>query len=204
MKFFTRFTRLGLVATGCLLMVIAFTGCDKGMFPTAPEEDLEAPQSIAYEDFKPLKYNGVKLILAAPVTVTEHIIAAEGGKLKIKFKAGDDLYVTAKLRIKPNTIPNDMTLSMSMDPDKLKANLDVVFGPHGLEFSKDARLDIYAEGLDLSGVNTRKIWLYYDNPDTGCWERMRCKEVEVDKDDGEIEVEGGRLPHFSRYALSKG
>lgn len=209
MKIFNCFTRVSLVvAAGSLLIFVALTGCDSGNFPFAPETRIVAPQTISYDDFQPLKYDNVHLTLAAPVTVTADVTVRSGGMLMLNFKAGHsdlgDLDVIAKLKIPPDAVPSDMELAMAIDPDQFMSNMDVVFGPHGLEFTTPALLDIDVGGVDLTCVNIDLISVYYDNTDTSQWEKMDYKKLIINVDKGTIRLKDAKLPHFSRYALSKG
>lgn len=226
MKLFTRFAKVSLVAVGSLLIVIAFTGCDSGMFPFTPETELDeeakevfvpqvnttAPQSISYESFEAFAYGEARLALAAPKSMTSWIEKDKGGKLKLEFKLEMDeekkLELKCELKIHKYSIPQDMELKMSVDPDKVYSDLDVVFGPHGLKFSEDADLHFEIKGkkIHLDGINPENVWIYYDNKEDGCWEKMQCEKlkIKIEDDKFEIKLEKAKLPHFSRYALSKG
>ncbi len=105
------------------------------------------------------------------------------------------------LRILPKTISDDVEVSISLDDQQFIGNMDVVFQPHGITFSQPAILNIAASGLDLTGMNPNAIDIYYDNTETGQWEKMEREAILVNIVDGAIVVVNALLPHFSRYAI---
>jgi len=135
-----------------------------------------------------------------------------GGTLKLNFEYesdDSDIDVDVKLEIHPNSIPQDCELAMSLDDDTFLSNLDVVFGPHGIQFSQPANLNILVgmEDGHISRSEAENINVYYYNQEAGFWEVMECNSIEFEYDDDQIEtiqVNNAKLPHFSRYALCKG
>jgi len=119
-----------------------------------------------------------------------------GGELNLDYNGDNE--PECKLTVLPGTISEDAMLSMSID-DSVFA---ITFGPHGIIFSEPALLDIHAYGLDLSNVDPNTIDIYYDNTDTGTWERMERDTIIVNVAEGNVFVKNARIPHFSRYALS--
>jgi len=124
------------------------------------------------------------------------VTVQNGGELNLDYDG--DNGPECKLTILPGAIDEDRMLSMSID-DSIFA---ITFGPHGIIFSEPALLDIHATGLDLSNVDPNTIDIYYDNTDTGTWERMERDTVIVNVMEGDVIVKNARIPHFSRYALS--
>ncbi len=99
------------------------------------------------------------------------------------------------------TISQDAELVLSLDDQILLGNVDVTFTPHGITFSSPALLNIEASGLDLANIPS-KIGCYYDNPDTGQWEKMETGDVIIKQDEGYIKIIDAQIPHFSRYAVA--
>jgi hypothetical protein len=188
------------VVTALLTVGLAlnFSGCSKEN-ALGPIIENEKP------DFNILSFGNVQNSLKKTIKVSKNIKKAYGGTLYLsdEFETDDEeVDVDIRLKIHPNSIPADDEFLMSIDSDQFLANLDVVFGPHGMKFSKPAELTINIQGLDLSGLDLNTIQVYYDNQDTGQWEMMECDEISIDIDNGEIEVINAKLPHFSRYALA--
>ena len=80
--------------------------------------------------------------------------------------------------------------------------VDMEFGPHGTTFLMPVLLNITAVGLDLSEANEETLDLYYDNPDTGQWEKVERENVIITKSTGTLQIVNARIPHFSRYAVA--
>jgi hypothetical protein len=103
-----------------------------------------------------------------------------------------------KLDVPPRAVDTDTTIHLEMD-DK---NIDMEFGPHGLEFNRPAMLTIIATRLNLKDVNTETLNVYYDNPNTGQWEKMEGATIKTDKNHGFLIIQAVQIPHFSRYAVA--
>ncbi len=132
-------------------------------------------------------------------TVSKYITRKDGGDLQID--ANGAVKADIKLEVEKHSIDFDKTISMSFDDAQYQGISDVVFGPHGTQFSSPAFLTIKVKDLDLSGLEGQNIGLYYVN-DNGTWEEMVCEEIKVTFENGEIEVIRAELHHFSRYALA--
>jgi len=89
-------------------------------------------------------------------------------------------------------------LSMTLDGQ----GVDMEFGPHGTTFLTPVLLNITAVGLDLREVNEETLALYYDNPETGQWEKVVNEGIEILKSSVYLRVLNAELPHFSRYAVA--
>ena len=195
----------GSLLSGSLLAVATLLnmgGCLNNS-PLAPEEESLSSQG----KLQFLKIGDGNPSLKKVIQVSQLITKENGGELILKHEInrGDEsVEVELILKVLPRTVSGDTEFTLSLDDQYLITNVDFTFGPHGIIFSKPALLSVEAEGLDLSNIHSDKIDLYYDNPDTGQWEKMKCKEIEVDLEDGEIEVEEGEIPHFSRYAIGWG
>jgi hypothetical protein len=93
-------------------------------------------------------------------------------------------------------------ITISLDDEDFVGNMDVVFGPHGTVFNKPAILNVYANGLDFSGVNVEELNIYYYEPETGLWEPMQAEFIGADAQRGEMKIINAQIPHFSRYAVA--
>jgi hypothetical protein len=166
-----------------------------------------------------LSFGNVVPSLMKKISTSENITYDKGGKLKIDCKIpiyiddgddDDDDYVEMDMKIelkihKKSIDVDEADVGMSIDSDRFHGDMDVIFGPHGLKFSKPANLDIEVKHIDLSQLGSDNLSVYYYNGDTGNWEKMNVKKIKVEKKkDGKIKVEKAELPHFSRYALCKG
>ena len=76
------------------------------------------------------------------------------------------------------------------------------FGPPGTVFANPALLNIIAVNLNLKKVNLQTLGIYYDNPETGQWQKIASENVVVDKEHGFLRIRNAQIPHFSRYACA--
>ena len=176
-------------------MVLTFSACTSDA-PFAPQADGE----LHFIPLGPESHG-----LAKVVQSTQFVTQQSGGTLSLQFKPprrdSAEVQVIVTLVVLPHTISEDAELSLSLDDQTLIGGVDVTFQPHGITFSRPAILNIQAKGLDLSGTNPEKIDIYYDNPDSGQWEKMARKQVIVKPENGFINVVAAEIPHFSRYAV---
>ena len=56
--------------------------------------------------------------------------------------------------------------------------------------------------LNLKKVNPATLAIYYDNTETGQWEKMEAEQVIVNEKYGFLRIVDGQIPHFSRYAVA--
>jgi hypothetical protein len=164
------------------------------------------------ENNQPIATDGLLIVslgsdmfqLGEKVEVRGLITVADGGELDFRnsWKANDRKYeLKMKLKVEPGSINKDAEFILSMDQERFIWNLDVLFHPHGIVFSKPALLDIEASGLDLKELKPNSLGFFYDNTDNSEWEKMVFKQLNVDVMKGEIRLKGAQLPHFSRYAV---
>jgi len=162
-------------------------------------------QAAETQGLKILKIGDGVTRLNKIVTASQYVTQKGGGELIIDYKGYEhnngNVNVKMTLKVFNGSISQDAELMMSLDDQGLLGNVDVTFSPHGITFSRPARLDIEAKNLDLSGINPNDINIYYDNPETGQWEVMQSYAVIVKQADGYVKVVAGQLPHFSRYAI---
>jgi hypothetical protein len=194
--------KISIIMTAMLIMFavsLNITGCSSDNSPMAPEPK-ETPK------LQMLKWNDNPAGLKKVLQVSQLVTIQNGGELKLKYKSlqtnNGEVDVFVVLNVFPNTISQDAELMLTLDDELLVGNVDMKFSPHGITFSRPAKLEIRAEGMDLSGFNPDQIQIYYDNEDTGHWELMKCKKVKVDPNKGSIQVIYAEIPHFSRYALA--
>jgi hypothetical protein len=160
-----------------------------------------------------LSFGDVVPHLMKSLNARSKISYEKGGKLKIDTKVPIlidnetvDMDLKVELKIKKKTIDRDSAdVSMALDSDQFLSDLDVLFGPHGLNFSEPAELKIHVKHIDLRKLGSTDLFVYYYNEVSCAWEKMEVKKIHIKKEkDGEIRVEKAKLPHFSRYALIKG
>ena len=108
--------------------------------------------------------------------------------------------VIVDLRVPANSIDNSKTITATFDDNDNIGEADLVFGPHGTQFSTPALLTMECLNFDLSGLNPDDIKFYYLN-ENGQWEEHPCHEIVISIEWGVIRVVDAQIPHFSRYAI---
>ena len=104
----------------------------------------------------------------------------------------------------PGAIEEELEISICMDDEQLSGDIFIEFGPHGIFFKEPAKLNIEIYGLKFKkgdDFEVEDLGLYYVNQETGLWEKMKFKKIQVDRKKGTIKVIDAELPHFSRYAI---
>ena len=188
-----------------LIIVFSFSSCSKDFFPRAAKDNLITEELTKPNNVQFLSYGKVLPSLKKTITVTKYIDEDGGGVLKIKYKIDTEtgeVRVKIKLRIRRESITDDAEISMTVDDQQFLADFDILFGPGGLNFERPALLNVDIDDIDLTGVDPATIYVYYEKSQN-VWEKMDCKKVTVDVENGKITVKRGELPHFSRYALCK-
>ncbi len=102
------------------------------------------------------------------------------------------------LTVLPHSVKDTTELSLIMD----KKRFDMEFGPRGTVFANPALLNIIAVNLNLKKVNLETLAIYFDNPETGQWQKIDSENVVVDKEHGFLRIRNTQIPHFSRYACA--
>ena len=182
-------------------LAITFSGCDQQNNVIAPDSNAqsERPTAVA-ADGKTIHFIGFnenhRSSLNKIYTVEKYITKKHGGKLEISTS---DAYFS--LDIPSKSIDNDKFVSMKYDDLNFLGFTDVVFGPHGTQFSKPALLNVSLQNMDLTGINPDKVALYYVN-DNGQWEKMVVESITVDLITGTVIVLNAQINHFSRYAVA--
>ena len=75
------------------------------------------------------------------------------------------------------------------------------FSP-SMEFNKDVELYVKFEGLDLTDLKNNEIDFVYMAND-GTIGLINYKEIIFDKSSGILELKECKVPHFSRYGLTR-
>ena len=182
-------------------LAITFSGCDQQNNVIAPDSSAqkERPTAVA-ADGKTIQFIGFnenhRSSLNKVYTVEKWVNKQNGGQVILR-----SVDVDYRLDILPNTLDESKFISMTYDDLNNAGYFDVVFGPHGTQFSSPALLDIRMKNLDLTGINPNLINLYYVN-DNGQWEKMVVGSIEVDIAQGYLIVYDAQIPHFSRYAVA--
>lgn len=187
-----------LLAAGCLLLGagLIVTGCTEETVLSPSEGTSLASPGGAEIDF--IRWNTDSQALRKTYSARTWIKKNKGGLLSMQAKEGN-VELKLEFAVSPNSIDDSKEISVAFDDE----NIDFTFGPSGTTFTPNALMDFVVVGLDLSGVNPKDIKLYYVNPN-GEWEVVPTERIAVSIEHGFIAIEGAKIPHFSRYALSKG
>ena len=181
-------------------------GCQQDSTVSGPVEDVTVDRATAVAaSGKTIRFLGfgenVNQQFDKSTTKTKYIPKGQGGEFSLS-QENNGLHVEFKLKVFPQTIDFTKTISMTFDDQNYEGFTDLVFGPHGTQFSSPAHLNMQAEGLDLSDVDPNNVTLYYVN-DNGVWEEMVVESILIDVDDGKVKIKNAQIPHFSRYALAE-
>ena len=127
---------------------------------------------------------------------SKYISKSQGGIISLDSQQGG-FY----LQIPGGSIDYSKMVTMEYDEQNNQGFTDLVFGPHGTQFSSPAILEFKVGGVDLTGVDPDKVKFYYVN-DNGHWEEMKVAGIYVSVAAGVVKVSGAKLSHFSRYAVA--
>lgn len=79
-------------------------------------------------------------------------------------------------------------------------NVSSTFGPH-MEFTKPVIFNATFTGLNLTGIDPNAInFVYQDN--SGSIEQVDYDALNVDIEEGMLQIVNARIPHFSRYGFT--
>jgi hypothetical protein len=183
MRIFDVVTRLVLLAW---IGILGF-GCDRA----GPTEAPDAPKAEGPQLLKLPSSNS----LQKPVSATARITVRYGGQLTLNT-SGQGPYVAATLTFPKGAVSQDVTITMTLENQTLAFDFD----PDGISFNQPATLDVYARGLDLSGIPFgARLKLFYDNGRQ--LTPMQATSISVNPLTGELWCNNGLIPHFSRYAF---
>ena len=136
-------------------------------------------------------------------TVSKYISKSSGGNLHFYHIANTGSpkpEVMVDLNVPANAIDYSKTITATFDDFDNIGEADLVFGPHGTQFSNPALLTMECKNFNLSGLNPNNIKFYYVNP-SGQWVVHPAHEIYVNVQWGTIRVVNAQIPHFSRYAI---
>jgi hypothetical protein len=197
-----RIKRRGKACLFAVLLGALFLTCSKDRSPVEPIQNERGAQS----DFQVLSFGEVQPALHKSIVTTATVTRRNGGYLYVRYDVPtvkNIVKVTVSLVIPPYAITADsIVMSMQVDPAQFLSTLDVVFGPHGVDFVRPARLCVWIQNMDFTGINPSSIGIYYD--DRGSWTPMPNASITANPKAGILNVINALLPHFSRYALSRG
>ena len=185
MKTIKRISKILMAGVVMLGFAFNFNACSNDT-PLAPDTQSE---------------NMVSLSKEGSLSSSKWLTSEEGGKLKLSSDYGDNgMKIKVKMKVKSGSLTKDAELSLSMD------DLNYFIGTfaaisHDVELTKKSILNITIENADLSNLEADKIGIYSENPETGEWQKVNAKRVDIDKADGRIEVVKAKMSGFSRFAL---
>jgi len=201
--------RLLPVVSGGAVWLLLAAGCSTGDNPvvntTTPAAKQEATTSAP--TFIMVPRNMEVSSLAKRFSATRRIDAETGGVIRVKGKYRDadrgvKVSLDASLIILPLTLNRDAFLTMTFDESVLVTDVSVDFGPDGVSFSRPARLNLFASGLDFSAVpEGADIHLFAYDSDTNSWVQAKAAGIYMDRASGSLWCIGGEVPHFSRYGF---
>lgn len=189
-------TRLKILIITAVFSLAIFGGCSNdAATPVSASSINETP------DFLKLPERMDKS-LAKAFSVTKFIYAAEGGTVPLlnTYRAAPDSHlvtIDVALDLKPGDLPNDASLTISLDDVLFLANVDMTFGPHGVVFNHGVKLSVHASGLD-AGTMPHHVKLYCIT--NGVWEKVNGSNGVFSA--GTLDAQG-KLSHFSQYAFRR-
>ncbi|HYQ87717.1 MAG TPA: hypothetical protein VES59_10790 [Bacteroidota bacterium] len=141
---------------------------------------------------------------ASARTASGTISAANGGTVNLSYSYLGPLIlpitVKATLTIPPGAIPQNTTITMTMDQSRVL----VYFSPDGLVFSKPALLDVKVTGLTLSNLLFgQQAGCYWYDSNKQIWVQMPAQSIVSDLLHLTFVAQSAQVPHFSRYGFGR-
>ena len=208
-----------IAAVGMIVLVFNFTACSDNSPMSSGEENLQSKDNMQIIEFgddimslnkgeasaivtpedggRLLLVQGPAFLSANGIEVSSLEESIDEDSLEI-IGFGNNSGVFISLEVLPYSVKDTTKLSLTLDNN----SIDMEFGPHGTVFQNPAVLNIIVFGLKLKNVNTETLDVYWDNPETGQWEKMETEQVVVSERWGFIQIRNTNIPHFSRYALA--
>ncbi len=213
-----------LAATGALLTAFAlnFNACSEQSPLSSTDESPFAQDNVQLIDLGDafISLNKGEFKVSADVTAEDggQLVLIKGKAFKDQqkdFKESGDIEIVdddsldivglgkksgfvISLTVLPNSVKETTELSLIMN----KKSFDMGFGPAGTVFENPALLNIIAVNLNLKKVNLETLGIYYDNAQTGQWQKINSENVVVDKEHGFLRIRNTQITHFSRYACA--
>ncbi|HSR18563.1 MAG TPA: hypothetical protein VLM39_10785 [Ignavibacteriaceae bacterium] len=173
-----------------IIFIMVLSGCTK-------ENPLENSVPAGIED---------RTIINLPEFSGEQVEAVFSASKSINgYKGGDVLIdkqyksftgtvkIFARIKFKPGAFTGVKLIKMIIDD----VNGTISFNPPSV-FNRPADLDLKFEGIDLSGIDQKKVEFVYINPN-GTFEPIIYKSMTVDIPAKTLEVKDAEINHFSRY-----
>ncbi|MBN2009448.1 hypothetical protein JW960_08900, partial [candidate division KSB1 bacterium] len=193
-----RFVKLSLLA-GTITAGMLLNGCADKSSVAPTETAIQAntsSQNINFIAFGPSDSQSLEKVSYN----WQYINKYWGGTLHIHHMFDNsNAEAVIDLKIKANTIDYSKWVGMTFDDQNQVGYTDIVFSPHGTQFSSPALLTIELKNVNLSGIDPNKVRLYYVD-ESGNWVEHPTHEIYVDATWGVIRVVDAQIPHFSRYA----
>ena len=185
-----------------LLFILA--GCNQdapiAALDETPQTDRPTAISASGKTIQFLSFTDTRAAaLSKTTTVQTFIQKNQGGSLVLNHFT-DAMQAYIQLDVAAGAIDFSKTISMTFDDENYEGFTDIVFGPHGTQYSTPALLDVIVTGVDLTGVDPNNVHLYYVN-DNGVWEEMIVSSITIDFYNSRVIIIDAQLPHFSRYAI---
>jgi hypothetical protein len=130
----------------------------------------------------------------------------DGGNINYKnsyMSAYGLVEIELQIKFEKNSVSDSMVVSVGIDQNELSGDLSLDFSPSPITFLIPAKLEMSVKGLDPASLPAHASDLILvcngqvDNPNY--FEVIKCKEIKMNKKEGQIEVIDGIIPHFSRY-----
>lgn len=189
-----------------LILAIAgliFSGCDNpGAGITDPASSNETLQA---GELPVIKLPASLTPLPMHKKISCMITPESGGVIHYDYtynSSSGKVKVDIQLRFQPGSVADTLLISAEINLNELSGDLSMNFGPSPTQFSKPALITVNAAGLDSAGIpkDPQKIKLVYID-DNGNIVPTTTKKISIDLKKGEIKIQEGELPHFSRYAF---
>ena len=205
MKPFNKIISLAIVA-----LVMTLIGCENND-SVAPDvtTSFRTVKTVNDRNIKILSFaDAVNRPMLSKVTHQSKVMQADEGGFLWLFHLGDDtsqtMFVYSHILVQPNSMQDSAEIALTVDDQNFTGECDLVFAPHGTEFSKPALVTLYAYGVNLDGINPDSLSFYYNNEEEGIWEPMEYDQIYIDIELGLLYVSNAKLWHFSRYAIGYG
>jgi hypothetical protein len=170
------------------LAAVLLMGCSQQNNPVESSQVLTTPAPLAKG----------KLI-----TASQRIKAMDGGKVRLNgsyVHDGDSVKYDMSIFFGKDALPQDATISITIDTETFAENAKVTFAPHGLVFKKPGVLLLYANGVEIAEEDSQLGLLYLTS---NKWTNMPQSWGAYLNNNGGSVFAGASIPHFSQYAFGR-
>lgn len=188
-----------------LLMLVAvvgffLAGCQdsNNMGVVGPENTVETPSNTVSFVKLPASLEPRPMHKPIPFEITPE----SGGVVHYSDtyqSANGQVTVDVKLNFPPGAVTETMVVSVDISNDQLTGELKLDFGPSPTQFLKPALLTFSAQGLSASDLPSDPNSIKFVFMDNGTYVPMNCKKISINVNKGELTIQDGEVPHFSRY-----